>query len=153
MRRLGFFLALILLLANVSIGAARTGAIDLTAEEAAGGHTIAQHVGKTEAELRQRLAREPHIPAASSFRNLEDARRFVDAALRAKERVIRRWLEFARPGERFPVYYRADEVAGYGIPRATDMLEPMSRVVVVLRKTDRPDRPYIVLTAYPEPER
>jgi hypothetical protein len=153
MRPVGLLLALILLLANVSLGAARAGTIDLTAEETAGGHTIARHVGKTEAELRERLAREPHIPAASSFRSLEDAERFVSAALRAKDRVIRRWLEFARPGERFPVYYRADEVVGYGIPRATAVLEPMSRVLVVLRKTDRAERPYIVLTAYPEPER
>jgi hypothetical protein len=150
MRRLGFLLVLILALANVAPGAARADTIDLMAEEAAGGHTIARHVGKTEEELRERLAREPYIPGASSFRSLEDAGRFVNEALRAKDRVIRRWLEFARPGERFPVYYRAGGVAGYGIPRATGKLEAMSRVVVVLRKTDDPDRPYIVLTAYPE---
>ena len=129
----------------------RADTIDLAADEALGGHTLARHVGKTEAELKERLAEEPHIPAASSFRSREEAERFVSEALRAKDRVIRRWLEFARPGERFPVYYRADEVVGYGIQRSTGMLQPMSRVVVVLKRTDQADKPYFVLTAYPEP--
>jgi hypothetical protein len=152
MPRLGVLLVLVLTLANVARAATScAGAIDLAAEEAAGGHTIAQHVGKTEEDLRLRLEREPHIPAASSFRNLGEAERFVDEALRAKAPLIERWLRRARPGERFPVYGRADGIAGYGIPRATGELEPMSRVVVVLKKTEDPDRPYIVLTAYPEP--
>jgi Bacterial CdiA-CT RNAse A domain len=129
----------------------RADTIDLAADEALGGHTLARHVGKTEAELKERLAEEPHIPAASSFRDREEAERFVSAALRAKDRVIRRWLEFARPGERFPVYYRADAVVGYGIPRSTGMLEPMSKVVVVLERTDQADKPYFVLAAYPDP--
>lgn len=36
--------------------AVRRGSISLTAEEAAGGHAIARHVGQTEAQLRARLA-------------------------------------------------------------------------------------------------
>ncbi len=35
--------------------------------EAAGGHTLERHVGKTEAQLAQRLASETRISAASSF--------------------------------------------------------------------------------------
>jgi len=131
----------------------RADTIDLAAEEALGGHTLARHVGKTEAELKERLAEEPHIPAASSFRNREEAERFVSEALAAKDRVIRRWLAFARPGERFPVYYGADEVVGYGIPRSTGMLEPMSEVVVLLERTDQADKPYFVLAAYPRATR
>ncbi len=48
--------------------AIRRGAISLAAEEAAGGHTIARHVGRTEGQLRSRLAQQPTIPAASTFR-------------------------------------------------------------------------------------
>jgi Bacterial CdiA-CT RNAse A domain len=147
----GLALALILALANVAAGAARTDAIDLRAEEAAGGHTIAQHVGKSEAELRQRLARDPGISAASSFRNLEEAERFVAAALRDKESRIERWARFARVGEHLRLDDRADHVVGYGIPRTTGVWQPMSGGVVILKMTRFADRPYIVLTAYPEP--
>jgi hypothetical protein len=151
MRRLGPFLLLILALATIAPGPVRAGTIDLLAEEAAGGHTIARHVGKSEAELRLRLAEEPHIPAASSFRNLEEAERFVSDALGANASRIHRWLEFARPGERLRIDYRADGVVGHGILRSTGQLEPMSTVVAILKRTSRPDRPYIVLTTYPEP--
>lgn len=46
--------------------AIRRGAVSLGAEEALGGHTIARHVGRTEAELRLRLVQQPAIPAAST---------------------------------------------------------------------------------------
>jgi hypothetical protein len=39
---------------------------DLRADEALGGHTLARHVGKTDAELAARLKREPQISAAST---------------------------------------------------------------------------------------
>ena len=51
----------------------RRGVVNLAAEEAAGGHTIARHVGRTEAQLRQRLAAQPGIPAASTFASREVA--------------------------------------------------------------------------------
>jgi hypothetical protein len=37
---------------------------DLSADESRGGHTLARHVGMTDAALRARLAREPGISAA-----------------------------------------------------------------------------------------
>jgi hypothetical protein len=151
MRRFASLLALILALANIAPGPVRARTIDLLAEEATGGHTLARHVSKTEAELRRRLAEEPHIPAASSFRSLEEAERFVSEALAANAPKIQRWAEFARPGERLRIDDRADGVVGYGILRSTGKLQEMSRVVVVLTKTARPDKPYVVLTAYPEP--
>jgi hypothetical protein len=41
----------------------------LAAHEVAGGHTIAKHVGQTEAQLAAKLAAEPNISAASTFGN------------------------------------------------------------------------------------
>jgi hypothetical protein len=48
--------------------AVRRGGISLAAEEAAGGHTILKHVGRTEAQLRARLAAETRRPTALDFR-------------------------------------------------------------------------------------
>jgi len=46
--------------------AIRRGALCLASEEAAGGHTIARHIGRTEEQLRARLLAEPRIPAATT---------------------------------------------------------------------------------------
>lgn len=43
------------------IASIRGGSISLAEQEAAGGHTIARHVGQTEAQLRARLLAEPRI--------------------------------------------------------------------------------------------
>jgi hypothetical protein len=40
---------------------------DLSVDEDMGGHTLARHVGKTDAELRERLRREPNISTASTY--------------------------------------------------------------------------------------
>jgi len=64
----------------------------LGAHENAGGHTIAEHVGKTDAELAARLAREPHIPAASTFTNRAVAENAIAQALEANQAAINAWL-------------------------------------------------------------
>lgn len=76
------------------VGAARAiaicrGAVSLAAEEGLGGHTIARHVGGTEAELRLRLA-QSRIPAASTFRSLGEAESAVAQTLRANRRQSKR---------------------------------------------------------------
>ena len=40
---------------------------DLEADEALGGHTMARHVGRTDAQLAERLQRERDISAASTY--------------------------------------------------------------------------------------
>ena len=57
---------------------------DLARDEAAGGHTLARHVGKTDAELRARLKAEPDISAASTYTDLETAERVVAEVLAKK---------------------------------------------------------------------
>lgn len=57
--------------AAIRIYSIRAGRIILADEEAAGGHTLLKHAGKTEPELRARLVAEPNIPAATSFTSLK----------------------------------------------------------------------------------
>jgi len=77
--------------------AVRTGQISLARHEAAagsrlGGHTIARHVGQSEAQLRARLAatasRRYPPPAISTFDDLAAAERSVSAALRVNRAGI-----------------------------------------------------------------
>src|SRR5207248_1150303 len=65
----------------------------LTAHEAAGGHTIAMHVGKTDAELAARLAAQPGIRGASSFTDRVVAESAIGQSLDANQAAINGWLQ------------------------------------------------------------
>jgi hypothetical protein len=111
--------------------AVRRGVLSLAAEEAAGGHTLARHVGRTEAQLRARLIQQPAIDAASTFRSLGAAERAVSATLRANRSAIQIWAKAAKPGQTKAFQYTASKIVGHGVVRATSKLTETSRVVVV----------------------
>jgi hypothetical protein len=69
---------------------------DLGRDEARGGHTLARHVGRTDAELQERLRREPNISAASTYRDRIAAERVVARALAENHARVDQWL--ARTG-------------------------------------------------------
>jgi hypothetical protein len=131
--------------------AACADAVDLTAEEAAGGHTIAKHIGKTEAELRLRLSQEPRITAASSFRNLTEAEQFVSQALQRNSVAIEGWAQTARAGDVRAFVYNAGKAVGQGVVRSTGKMQTMTSLRVVLQKTQIANKIYFVLTTYPIP--
>lgn len=140
---------------SLGVGAARimairAGRVALASEEAAGGHTIARHVAKTEAELRARLAAEPRIPAATTFRSLAEAERTVYDALAANRAAIADWARQGA-GATKAFEYDAGRVIGEGVVRATGQMQKMTRMVVVLRRITSGGKPYFVLTAYPKP--
>ena len=66
---------------------------DLSLDEAAGGHTLRKHVGRTDAELRQRLHRERNISAASTWNDRDSAESAIGAAIAEQNNKISRWLE------------------------------------------------------------
>ena len=130
--------------------AVRRGAIRLASEEAAGGHTIARHVARTEAQLRARLAAEPKLMAASTFRNLQEAERLISEAVRANKAAIKAWAKLATSGQTKAFPYDAGRIVGQGVIRSTGQLQDLSKMVVVLRKVQQQNRIYFVLTAYPK---
>src|ERR1700738_2990580 len=54
---------------------------DLARDEVRGGHTLDKHVGRSDSELRERLATERNISAASTWTNREVAEETVGQAL------------------------------------------------------------------------
>jgi hypothetical protein len=130
--------------------AIRRGAITLASEEAAGGHTIARHVGRTEVQLRARLVQESRIPAATTFRSLREAERVVAEALRANKNSLKEWAKTAAAGQRKTITYEALRVVGHGVIRSTNRIHEMSKVVVVVEKVAAQNRVYFVLTSYPK---
>src|SRR5262249_53859495 len=76
----------------------RPTARDLSIDESMGGHTLARHVGKTDADLSDRLRRERQISSASTYSDRETAERAVGDALATADERLAVWL--ARRGRR-----------------------------------------------------
>jgi hypothetical protein len=124
-------------------------AYDLSADEAMGGHTLQRHVARSDADLIQRLEREPQISSASTYTDRETAESVVAAALKSGNRAFATWRERTGRRPNFVLRYRADHVIGRSVARGHSNVVPCHRAVVVLRWDDRRDR-YYVLTSYPE---
>jgi toxin YxiD len=114
-----------------------------------GGHTLQRHVGKTDADLIERLAREPQISSASTYTDRATAERIVGAALQSGNRAFAAWRD--RNGRRpnFVLRYHADRIVGRSIARGHATSVPCDRALIVLRWDERRGR-YYVLTSYPE---
>jgi hypothetical protein len=122
---------------------------DLERDERRGGHTLARHVGRSDADLRARLRREPQISAASTYTDLVTAERVVALALAQHRRRVDDWLsrQGARPN--LALDYRAgDEPIGRSLTRRGQRVVDCSDAVVVLRWDG--GNGFYVLTSYPE---
>ena len=123
---------------------------DLLQAEAAGGHTLERHIGRSDEELRNRLAREPDISAASTFTDRETAERVVGTVLQQNQARIERWLQRPAGHANLVLDYRgpSSHPIGRTLRRASAFAEPCSDAIVVLRWDG--GRQYHVLTTYPE---
>nr|WP_238339887.1 RNase A-like domain-containing protein [Pseudomonas lurida] len=65
----------------------------LDTHEKAGRHLIKKHVAQTRTQLTARLNFEPHIPAASTFKNQEEAEALVSKSLNTHRHEILKFLE------------------------------------------------------------
>jgi len=120
---------------------------DLSRDEERGGHTLRKHLARSDEELRERLAEEPHISAASTWSDRETAEETVAAALNAERDRIERWT---RRGDRRPnlaLHFDAGRVVGRSILRGAEQSVPCTEAVIVLRADGGG---FFVLTTYPE---
>ncbi|TDV32840.1 hypothetical protein C7405_112152 [Paraburkholderia caballeronis] len=136
--------------AQVTMGRIRLEMHEARAGSRVGGHTIAKHVGRTEAQLRERLMHEPDIRAVSSFVNLEQAEWAISRVLQIHAQGIQAWAH--GPGRRAPLtlMQRIAGNIGYGIVRKEGKLKRMNRVKVVLKFESHNDMPHYIVTAYLE---
>src|SRR5262245_27138213 len=125
---------------------------DLSADEAMGGHTLQRHVGRSDADLIERLQREPQISSASTYTDRDAAESVIAAALQSDNRAFAAWRERSGRRPNFVLRYRADHMIGRSVARGHSSSVPCDRAVVVLRWEDGRPR-YYVLTSYPEANR
>ncbi len=119
-----------------------------------GGHTLARHVGKSDAELAERLQRERQISAASTYTDRATAERSVGAALAEGGGRLRSWMRRSGGRPNLVLHYvePSRRPIGRSLTRGGSRTDLCIRALVVLRWDDRKNR-YYVLTSYPEADR
>ena len=125
-----------------------SGCYDLGRDEERGGHTLARHVGRTDDELRERLARERNISAASTWTDRETAETVVAQALAEERGRVDSWMRRGFPRANLALHYNAGRVIGRNMLRGDARTVVCSSAVIVLR-ADGPQSFYVLAT-YPE---
>ncbi|RMR06797.1 DUF6861 domain-containing protein [Pseudomonas syringae group genomosp. 3] len=121
----------------------------LEAHRVAGGHLIERHVGKTEAQLRDRLIDEPKITGSSSFYNRATAEKVVSELLDAKQKEIANWLSGS--GGRLRLDGTQQSPTGISLTRASNTAADVNSVRVILVRDPNIQTGFKILTGYPTP--
>jgi hypothetical protein len=123
---------------------------DLSQDEAAGGHILRKHVGRSDAQLRERLEHERHISAASTYTDRDAAELAVGTALQQQHEKVQRWLERDGGHPNLVLDYDGDprHPVGRSMRHGESESEPCSHALVVLKWAGPND--FYVLTSYPE---
>lgn len=131
------------------------GRIFLSRHEAAvrgglGGHTLAQHVGKTKEMLEARLAANPFLREVSTFHSVQHAEQGINSVLRLRSDQVARWAGSAPYRETLELVGPAAGDLGVVLVRGATVLAPGRAVKVVLKKQPYNGMPYFILTSYLE---
>lgn len=119
--------------------------LDLKKHEDLGGHVIARHVGKSEDYLKNRLKKQPHISAASTFNDLNTAQYAVEKGILYHKNKIKKWLKSDK--SRLVVIYKGKKTIGIGIKQGSNKFRDLKNAKIVLKKHKK--LPFLILTAYP----
>lgn len=120
---------------------------DLARDESRGGHTLERHIGKTDAQLRERLDEES-ISTDSTYTDRDTAEMAIAAAIHENAARINNWLH--RPGghSNLVLDYDSDSPLGRSMRRDNPQPFPCSHSVAILKWLSPND--YFVLTSYPD---
>lgn len=116
-----------------------------------GGHTLARHIAKTDADLAARLA-SSRITAASTSSSIAEAERVISTTMFANRAAIIAWARSATPGAK-QAFRLAAPRGGVGrvLIRGATTSTPGTVVNVVLKKEAYNGKLYYILTSFPEP--
>ncbi|WP_306473182.1 RNase A-like domain-containing protein, partial [Bacillus pseudomycoides] len=111
------------------------------------GHLIKKHIGKTDAELLQRLQNDSRITGSSTFTDRATAEKIVATVLNnpRNQARIQSWLNSPRDNNLI-LRYHGTEIIGRGVIKGSTTVEDMSNAKIVLKK-DRNGS--FILTGYP----
>jgi hypothetical protein len=115
------------------------------------GHTLREHVGRTDEELANRLVEDEGIKAASTFTDRETAEQVVAETLKdpVNQAKIQKWIDEGQPTPTLALFFNGDpsRPIGRGILR-NGSLHPMYDARIVLKAEKNGN--WLILTGYPE---
>jgi hypothetical protein len=148
-----------------TVGGERSGyPVDLLEEDALGGHTFERHVNKPDEYLKARiLGSRRNIPfigsvgekRAGSFASLEAANKLVNSTLSKNQEKMDAFVQgrFSLSLPFMYVHADFDSPTGYEAYAPNDRSQPTMRstygVTALVIRSDRSEKGYYVLTAYP----
>lgn len=118
----------------------------LAAHEAQGGHLIAKHIDRTEAQLRDRLRAEPNIPIASTFPSRTAAESTVSSVMKKNKKTIDDFM--IGNARKIVITEPMSTPVGVGVVRLSGKLESLAVVKLILQKSRNSPSGYIILTGY-----
>lgn len=120
----------------------------LRAHEKPPGHTIREHVGRSDRDLLERLARRRRIPYSSSFKSERDAERLISSLLDSQRSEIRSWLRHGEGNKRLDEVL--ESVTGRTAFRDGPVKDVFGIRVVLIRDSSMPEG-FRILTSFPQP--
>ena len=119
----------------------------LVAHEKSGGHLIKKHIGQTYIQLAERLEWEPNIPAASTFKTLEEAEALVTESLSTHHHEISKFLKGKK--DKHIIREHSSSPVGLSVIRGSTESVPVYKFILVLIKKPKMPNGYLLLTGYP----
>jgi hypothetical protein len=142
------FLALLLLATMPALAASLPAPTVGRGDDRWGGHTVERHVGKTDADLRARLARDQRLDTASAWDSAEIAATVIEATLKRHEAELAQWLARAPPGSRRVLDHRGETRVGRAIrAEAPQRVVPLTNARLVIEALGQGR--WRLITAYP----
>ncbi|MEW5753832.1 RNase A-like domain-containing protein [Pseudomonas lactis] len=121
----------------------------LAAHEAAGGHLMEKHVGKTDQQLLDRLRQEPHIPAASTFHDRATAELAISKVLDNNQDKIKDFLE--GNNQQIVITQPSPEPIGTSFKKNTTTPVPGKEIYLIIRRDQKMHTGYRIHTGFPNP--
>ncbi|MBK3434490.1 RNase A-like domain-containing protein [Pseudomonas sp. CCI1.1] len=121
----------------------------LAAHEAAGGHLMQKHVGRTDQQLLDRLRQEPHIPAASTFHDRATAELAVSKVLDNNQDKIKDFLE--GNNQQIVITQLSPEPIGTSFKKNTTTPVPGKEIYLIIRRDQKMHTGYRIHTGFPNP--
>ncbi|MBI6602776.1 filamentous hemagglutinin [Pseudomonas sp. S4_EA_1b] len=121
----------------------------LAAHEAAGGHLMEKHVGRTNKQLLDRLKQEPNIPAASTFHDRASAELAISSVINENKTKIKNFLKGSN--NQLVIIQKPKEPIGTSIKKKTTTPVPGKEIYLIIRRDKNMPNGYRIHTGFPNP--
>uniref|UniRef100_A8GJ82 Filamentous haemagglutinin family outer membrane protein n=1 Tax=Serratia proteamaculans (strain 568) TaxID=399741 RepID=A8GJ82_SERP5 len=121
----------------------------LAAHEAAGGHLIDRHVGKTEAELLNRVST-GNVKSASSFTDRATAEAVTSKAIDSNQAKINSYLSGSQKGY-LEIDYQSNVPIGISVSRGSTNVSSVTNARIIIARDPSMPAGYKIITGYPTP--